>query len=270
MIDILLSTYNGERFLNKQLDSIINQTYTDWRLIIRDDNSTDNTPIIIKTYTQKYPNKILLVDENSPNLGVTKSFERLLTFVQNEYFMFADQDDIWLATKIQKSLLEIKKLEERYGKIIPLLVCCDAKCIDSAGNLICDSFFLSQKFIDTTNDATNLLALNVVQGSTTLMNKIVINYISPIPHYVLYDQWIAVITAHYGKVHYIHNQLMLYRQHEKNVLGAINVNYKYFLYKIKNAKNQIRLYYSFYKNLPFRPNIGKWIIKKIIFSIQRL
>lgn len=97
--------------------------------------------------------------------------------------------------------------------------------------------FQSQKFIDTTDDSIKLLALNVVQGSTSLMNKNVISYVKPIPDFVLHDQWIGVITAHYGKVAYLPEQLIKYRQHGNNVLGALNVGTTYFLISLYILKS---------------------------------
>ena len=270
MIDILLSTYNGEKFLSQQIESIISQTYKDWLLIIRDDGSSDSTLSIIKTYVANYPNKIYLVDENTSNLGSTKSFERLLDFVRGDYFMFSDQDDIWRNDKIEKSLSEMHRIESLYGKNIPLMVCSDAQCIDTNGNMICPSFFESQKFVDSTKSDMDLLALNVVQGSTALMNKQVLDYIRPFPKYVIHDQWIAVITAHYGKVSYLHEQLLFYRQHGHNVLGALDVGATYFFHKIANVKKQMLIYFSFYKNLPFKPNVIKWCCLKVYYSLMRL
>ena len=270
MINILMSTYNGATFLHQQIDSIINQTYTNWRLIIRDDGSSDATRTIIESYALSHPDKIVIVDKGTSNLGSTKSFERLLDFVESDYFMFSDQDDIWRADKIENTLLEMNRIETLYGKNIPIMVCSDAQCIDTNGNMICPSFFLSQKFIDTTKRDIDLLALNVVQGSTALMNRKVLDYVRPFPKYVIHDQWIAVITAHYGKVSYLHEQLLLYRQHGHNVLGALNIGTGYFIRKISNIKRQMRIYYSFYKHLPFRPNIIKWAYKKLYYSVTRL
>ena len=270
MINILMSTYNGATFLHQQIDSIINQTYTNWRLIIRDDGSSDATRTIIESYALSHPDKIVIVDKGTFNLGSTKSFERLLDFVESDYFMFSDQDDIWCTDKIERTFNEMLRIEALYGKNVPLMVCTDAKCIDSDGKEICESFFASQKFIDTTKNDISLLALNVVQGSTTLMNKKVIEHVCPFPNHVQHDQWIAVITAHYGKVSYLHEQLLLYRQHSHNVLGALNIGVSYFIHKVTNTKKQILIYFSFYKNLPFKPNVIKWCCLKVYYSLRRL
>lgn len=268
-IDILMSTYNGEKYLKQQIDSILSQSYQNWRLLVRDDSSSDNTLSILESYMHKYPNQVFLVDRGTPNLGSSKSFARLLDFVEGDYFMFSDQDDIWLPNKIEQTMIEMHKLELKYGNM-PLMICCDAKCIDVNNEEICPSFYESQKFINTTDKDLKLLALNVVQGSTSLMNKKVLDYVKPIPAYVLHDQWIAVITAHFGKVVYLHKQLLLYRQHDKNVLGALNVGLLYFANKIRHFKEQLQIYESFYNSLPFKVNVGYWILLKVYYTMRRL
>ena len=121
MIDILLSTYNGERFIKEQIDSILSQTFTDWRLIIRDDFSKDNTPLIIKEYSEKYPEKISILTSEK-NLGCKSSFETLLRESKNDYVMFSDQDDIWLPDKVKEAYqMMIEAERDNKGKAI---ICC--------------------------------------------------------------------------------------------------------------------------------------------------
>ena len=102
-VDILLATYNGERFLQKQIDSILQQTYSNFTIYIRDDGSKDGTIKIIKDYAQKYPNKILFIEDILGNLGVTQNFNELMKYSSANYIAFSDQDDIWLPQKIEKS-----------------------------------------------------------------------------------------------------------------------------------------------------------------------
>ena len=97
-IDILLATYNGEKFLREQLDSILNQTYKNFNLIISDDGSEDKTLQILKEYQEK-DNRVIVYNHKK-NLGVISNFEFLLEKVNSKYFMFSDQDDVWNNTKI--------------------------------------------------------------------------------------------------------------------------------------------------------------------------
>ena len=101
-VDILLATYNGERFLDEQMHSLLSQSYTEWHLIIRDDGSTDNTLAIIQRYKKQYPNKITILEDNLANLGACRNFGRILEQSDADYAMFCDQDDVWLPKKIPR------------------------------------------------------------------------------------------------------------------------------------------------------------------------
>ena len=95
-VDILLAAYNGGKYIAEQIDSILAQTYQDFRLIIRDDASTDNTVMIIDEYAAKYPDKIWVVHDDAVCKSATKNFFQLLTYAEADYVMFSDQDDYWL------------------------------------------------------------------------------------------------------------------------------------------------------------------------------
>jgi len=111
-IDILLSTYNGEQYLRNQIESIINQTYKNWRLLIRDDGSQDKTIEILEYYLRKHKDKIVLIEDGQKHLGASKSFFRLLGYSDAKYIMFCDQDDVWLPYKIEKTYNKMKELEK--------------------------------------------------------------------------------------------------------------------------------------------------------------
>ena len=106
-IDILMATYNGEKYIKQQLDSILNQTYNEFNLIISDDASLDGTISILKEYQNK--DSRIKVFKQDKNLGVVENFEFLLKQVTNEFFMLADQDDIWEKDKIEKSITKLKE-----------------------------------------------------------------------------------------------------------------------------------------------------------------
>ena len=269
MIDILLPVYNGAKYLESQIDSLFRQTYVDWRLIVRDDGSTDSSVDIIERYVLENPDKILYIKDTIGNLGTSGCLNILLQYVEGDYFMYCDQDDIWSPLKIERSLEVMKSLEKKFGDI-PILVCSDAYCINSTGNIINNSFFKSQKFLDVTDNYIKMAALNVVQGSTSLMNRRVKNTIKYIPKEILHDGWTAVITAYYGHVEYIHESLLYYRQHESNVLGAHNIGILYYLNKIKHFKKQINLYSSFFCKLPFNINKFKWLYYKCLIAFKRI
>ena len=268
MIDILLPLYNGGHFLRQQLDSILGQSYTDWRVLVRDDGSIDNSIDIITEYKSKYPNKFVLIEDKYGNQGTTGCINLILRFVSSEYFMFCDQDDIWEPNKIEITIREMKRLEKRYPRM-PLLVCTDACCIDESNKQTNPSFYKSQKFIDTTDNVHKMLALNIVQGSTSLMNRKVKEIIYKIPQNIYHDWWTAVNVVYYGKVSYLNVPLLRYRQHQSNVVGALEVGPKYLLGKLTHFKRQLSVYYAMYKSLRFKPSIIKWTYYKFIINIRR-
>lgn len=216
-VDILLATYNGARFLKEQLDSILNQTYSDFRLIISDDKSTDKTKAIIEEYAKKDSRIEYYIQEN--NLGVIRNFEFLMRKVENKYFMFSDQDDIWKENKIEKSL-EVMEKEDAD------LVYSDLEVVDRDLNTIYKSYWklkgLDNK-VKKYNDFAALYLNNFITGCTMLCKKNFIDLILPLPtksKYVLHDYWVALIVSQHGKMAYIKEPLIKYRQHKDNKIGS--------------------------------------------------
>ena len=140
MVDILLSTYNGERYLKQQIDSIIGQSFSDWRLIVRDDDSKDRTRELLEEYSFAYPQKIKIITDSYGNIGVIKSFEELLKNSNSDYIMFCDQDDVWLPEKIRMSLQTLKD-KEHENLNIPILLFSDLTVVDESLNVINNSFW---------------------------------------------------------------------------------------------------------------------------------
>ena len=122
MIDILMATYNGEKYLAEQIESIINQSYTNWHLYIQDDCSTDRTLTVAFSYQKKFPEKITVI-KNTKNSGSAKdNFFSMLSLSTSEYIMFSDQDDIWLPDKIKITHNRMLRLEKKYGKKFGMMV----------------------------------------------------------------------------------------------------------------------------------------------------
>ena len=101
-VDILLATYNGEHHLSTQLNSIINQSHTNWRIYARDDGSTDATKSILETFRDNHPNKIVILEDSRKNVGARENFSILMTASKSDYIFFCDQDDFWLPEKLEK------------------------------------------------------------------------------------------------------------------------------------------------------------------------
>src|SRR5690606_7688467 len=140
MIDILMSTYNGARYLAEQIDSILGSSFADFRLMIRDDGSVDDTPALIAEYASA-DGRITVVSDTLGNLGASASFMRLLELSNAPYFMFADQDDVWLPNKVKRSY---EKISEHESPGLPNIVFTDLSVVDEKLKPIADSFWSYQ------------------------------------------------------------------------------------------------------------------------------
>ena len=138
MITILLATYNSGPYIREQIDSILAQTYSDWKLVVRDDLSTDNTVEIINEYICRYPDKISILDNHGESKRAYLNFVELLKNVESEYYMFCDHDDVWLPNKIDLSIQRMKEIEKQD---IPVVVHTDMKVVDQDLNTINESFW---------------------------------------------------------------------------------------------------------------------------------
>ena len=215
-VDILLATYNGEKYLREQIDSILNQTHAEFRLLISDDGSKDGTREILNEYKEKDSRIEVFFQEN--NLGVVKNFEFLLGKVEAKYYMFSDQDDIWKETKIEKSL---NRIEEGFD-----LVYSDLEVVDENLNVTYSSYWKLKGIYNKIKKYNNFEALylnNFVTGCTLISRKELINTFMPLPNtskFVLHDYWISLIISQNGKIAYIEEPLIKYRQHKNNKVGS--------------------------------------------------
>lgn len=234
MIDILMATCNGEQYLRPQLDSILRQSNQEWRLIIRDDCSSDNTVQIIKEYQLLRPEQIQLIQTEQPGGSAQNNFFKLLQYSTADYIMFADQDDVWLQQKIEITLEKMHQMERQYGKETPLLVHTDLAVVDENLRVLNHSLFQMQQMDAERNQLNNILVQNIVTGCTMMVNRALLNLVSEIPtKAIMHDMWIALVAAAFGEIGFVCEATMLYRQHEKNANGAKNVkSVKYLLSKL--------------------------------------
>lgn len=211
-----MATYNGEKYLYEQIESILNQSYKNWILLIRDDKSEDSTVSIIEEYEKK-DSRIRLLRDRKGNLGFVKNFEELLKNSQEEFIMFSDQDDYWEKDKI-KNYIEILQKDEKLSQI-PLLI--------HSNSFICDKELkiVKEKFVDSSiaseKNGNSYFFSYVVQGSTVMINRklkeICIPFLSSV---TLHDRYFHLISEFFGKRIFIDKSLMKYRQHMNNEIGA--------------------------------------------------
>jgi glycosyltransferase involved in cell wall biosynthesis len=212
-VDILMATYNGEKFLPEQLESILNQTHQNFRLIISDDGSTDGTRDILEYYADN--DARIEVHFNKQNVGVIKNFERLLSFSSSPYFMLCDQDDVWATSKVSELLEKIHQDNLN-------MVFSDLMIVDERLEVRFPSFFKLQNISSQieNNLWKILLFQNIVSGCSLIARGEMKKYILPFPEkVVMHDWWISFVCSINGKIGIIEEPLMLYRQHEKNLVG---------------------------------------------------
>ncbi|MFN8295973.1 MAG: glycosyltransferase family 2 protein [Chitinophagales bacterium] len=216
-VQILLATYNGGKFLREQLDSLFNQTFQDFTVLIRDDGSTDNTLQIIEEYQQKYSAKISILKDDKQNVGVTQNFNLLLEKSTADYIFFCDQDDIWLNEKVEFSLKKIKLLEDKNNRT-PCMLYSDMRAIDEEGNIVAESVWHQLKIAPKYFTLNRLLIQNIPHGCTMVINKAMRNLAFPIPKdAILHDHWIALLAETTEKFIAIETPLVLLRNHSENV-----------------------------------------------------
>jgi len=210
LISIAMATYNGEKYLKEQLDSIYAQTYKNIEVIVTDDCSSDGTVGILEQYSKSHGLKYFA---NEENIGFVKNFEKAVSLCDGEFIALSDQDDIWLPHKLTT-------LVQNIGDNI--LACSDAKLIDENNHVIAESFFKYAN--DPKNDRLTfpkLLIRNYVTGCTVLMKRDILQKAHPIPSDITYhDWWYGLIASTLNGI-YVHKEaLILYRQHDKNQIGV--------------------------------------------------
>lgn len=224
-IDVLLATYNGEKYVKEQIESILNQTYKEINLIISDDCSTDNTREILKEYERQDKRVKLFFQEN--NLGYVKNFEFLLGKVENDIYMLSDQDDVWLPEKVEKSYNCLKENDAdlAFGDLEVV-----SENLNTINPSFCDYMKLSRKIKKCSNSYEMNYLYNCVTGCTVIAKSKWNEKILPIPadsKYLAHDHWIALMIGIKGKVVFMPEKLIKYRQHGNNQIGTEKISHKF-------------------------------------------
>lgn len=218
MISVCITTYNGNKYIAEQLQSVLNQLSANDEVIISDDCSTDNTLKIINKINDS---RIKLIS-NPQQIGIIKNFERALMQAKGDFIFLCDQDDIWLPEKVEVSLTALKS---------SLLVVSDCEVVDSKLNKTHSSFF---KLRNSKAGVLHNIIKNSYLGCCMAFRKELLPYALPIPKLSpMHDMWIGLVAETRGKVTFIQKPLILYRRHNNNASptsGKSNFN---FLKKIK-------------------------------------
>ncbi|MGB4661626.1 MAG: glycosyltransferase family 2 protein [Mobilitalea sp.] len=248
-VSVIMATYNGEKYVGEQIDSILASSYQDFELYIYDDGSKDNTMTILLKYEREFPGKIH-VKQNESNQGVAINFLHAITLTTTEYIMLCDQDDVWKPKKIELTLKKMKNIELQRNRNYPLAVFTDAVVVDKDLKVINKSFFYSAHLNPMKIDLAHLLMENKLIGCTVMVNaalrKILQSNHLP-KHARFHDWWIALIASSIGKVGYVNEGTLLYRQHGGNVVGDTG-----FLAYLKNRITSLKMQKSALRSLYYQ------------------
>lgn len=218
---VLLSTYNGEKYIADQLNSILSQkNVRDLKILIRDDGSRDRTTSIIEDYRKNYNNIILIKGQN---VGCEESFNLLASYANKncpaDYYAFCDQDDVWKPDKLQTAI-EILKT---YDSQKPNLYFSNLTLVDSNLRPLCEMYN-----VDEAIDVKKMTFIQLfIFACTSVFNKTALQYYCiPEKNICNHDHWIFVICALLGNVHYDSSSHILYRQHSNNASGEKEQGYR--------------------------------------------
>ncbi len=220
---VVLSCYNGARYIGEQIESIRGQSFRDWTLLVRDDGSADATPEIVQRFART-DGRISLLSDGHGNLGPVGSFGALLELArerQSAYVAMSDQDDVWRPDKLERQRELIRSHEASRGRGHATLVHSDLAVVDADLRPIHASFLRYQRLGHVAADPLRRLLLqNFVTGCTVMINAALLRLALPVPRVVMHDWWLAQCAAALGSILFLPEATVLYRQHGANVLGS--------------------------------------------------
>jgi len=224
-VRILLAAYNGQKFLAEQLDSLLQQDYPHIQIIVSDDGSSDTTASILESYASAHPEKIIHYRSGRRFGSAQRHFMHLLrTFYDTPYLMFCDQDDVWHPDKVSKTLHLMQQSE---SDSVPCLIHTDLRVVNGQLEPISDSFCAHSGINGHRLSLNQLLVQNVVTGCTVMINRPLAELAcreSSDEDMLMHDWWLALLASCCGKIRFLEEATIDYRQHGSNAVGAKNVH----------------------------------------------
>lgn len=224
LVSIALCTYNGEKYLAEQLNSVLAQTYKNLEIVIVDDASTDDTFLILQEYADKH--ECIKLFRNNSNLGFTKNFEKAIKLCQGIFIALCDQDDIWHPNKIA---LQVAAMDEE------VMVYHDSEFVQENGQP------MNKKMSDVVNLYSGdqpevFLFFNCVSGHSIMMRKVLAEVALPLPAGYFHDWWIAYVATNMGSIKALPQSLVKYRQHSKSDTNILRLQRDNDKYKFTSAE----------------------------------
>lgn len=260
LVSVVMATYNGERFLKEQLDSILNQTYANIEVIAIDDASSDRTVSILKQYAEK--DDRIKVTVNELNLGYTKNFEKGIRLASGNYIAFSDQDDIWMAEKLSTLMNEMAEHPVVY---------CDSELIDDNGNSL-NKKISSFRKLGSYNSCLNFAIDNCVSGHAAIIKKELLLNFLPFPSIPHYDHWLAFNSTFGGGVKYIDKPLVKHRSHASSAVGVFAkkklTGVEKTALKKKESKESLERVKQFFNKCPKEFPADKKVLLDLMLSYE--
>lgn len=222
-IDILMATYNGERFVGEQIESIQAQSYENWRLLISDDCSADGTLEVVRRCAAQDV-RIQIVSQGVKYGGAKSNFFALMEKSSAPYVMFCDQDDVWLPRKVEKTFEAVREIEESASADAPLLVFTDMKVVDGQLNVIAESFEKFSSIDPARTSFPYVVAQSLGAGCTMMIDATARELALKVQNsddVIMHDWWLTLLAAAFGRIGYLDEPTSLYRQHGFNEIGAL-------------------------------------------------
>lgn len=239
-VEILMATYNGAAYVREQLDSILAQTHSDWHLTISDDGSADDTVAIVTEYTQRYPEKLRLLQKSRRFGSPSLHYMELIAEANADIIALCDQDDVWFPDKLEKMTALFSTSELQYNSNTPILLYSDQTPTDANLAPIASSMMRLQNQHPENTSWRALFFQNVVTGGACLFNRALARKAALCADsggIVMHDWWLALVAAKFGKLVYLPESTGYYRQHGSNVFGARDVHStSYVLSKLSAIK----------------------------------
>ena len=217
LVHIVMATYNGAKFLSEQMDSLLQQTYQNITIEVCDDGSTDETCEIVERYRQQ--DARIILHKNEKNLGYVLNFMEGIRRSDADYIMLCDQDDMWNRDKVEKTLQHMKQEETLTEG--PVLVFADAMNYNSDTGEKMGRFHENSHLDVKKVDTAHLFMENKCIGCTIMLNRKIQSYLTELPSEIrVHDWWLALICSHFGRISYVDEPMLLYRQHGGNMIGG--------------------------------------------------
>lgn len=251
LVSIALCTYNGAKYLSQQLDTLVDQTYSNIEIIVVDDCSNDATFNILTGYALKYPQ--FKIYKNETNLGFAGNFERAVTLCNSDLIALCDQDDLWHPQKIE---LQVDAIKDN------VFVYHDSEFINEDGST------MNKKMSDIMNlyrggEPEVFLFFNCVSGHSILMRKRLLDEALPLKKGYFHDWWLAYVATNIGKIDFIPQCLVQYRQHDKSETNILQLSRKKDEYNFSKSENFDRTLHWLSYCAGFKGNKNKVLIEQI-------